>query len=816
MKNEKTILLVIILLSPLLIVGNGIYSKTIQGNEENLNLDHAVVKAYDTHGPIRILNDTDFFNQATAESWPGDGSDETPFLIEGWNITASSEEGIYIQETSYHFIIQDCLITIDNGYTYDGISFYNVTNGAVLECEMYHFRTGIQGVFVDNLVVEGCVIYDCNWEGIHLTTADNIRISQCIIHDSGTGVIVEESMYSTIHGNNLYSNNAQGLIMAHTTMCNVTENIIFSNRNSGIYTSAAMFIRIEGNTISDNDFPLATCGINLEESDDATIISNHIENNTYCGIKLYDSQRPYIAGNIIANNSDLGIEGSVCDNVTIHENIITHNGWWSIEAPISPPILGGIVFGECQGWVISANEIWNNTQAGVALIDTILNLVADNDIYQNTDCGVYGLYGGNNTVLENDIWGNGWKQTGSMDVSGILISSSDSRYWTVQGNHIYENNWNGILNYGDYNNFIGNEVFDNQEDGIWIIEVYNCTVSDNIIYNNFLGLYMVTVGTEVIENIIYDNEVGIYLDYIGNNTLYGNDIGWNTRNAFDLSGGYSSYYNFWFNEDEEVGNWWSDYDGVSGTYNIYNDTGIVNTDLYPHQSLSLESAEPLEYEISSSGIMEWVAEARNPSYWILYIDDILNQDGEWNGGNIITAIDDIDAGLHNARLEIFHFSGHSINATSTINVTDQTPPTWIIAPSDQEIDEGEQLIVQFTAEDPSGIGGWAINDTANFHISETGLLTNNTILSIGDYGLRVIVEDTFGNDRDYEIRIRVLFVIPETTPTSSTTQNTSGTTTTTSSTTTPSPFDGTMLIVMVGIGGIAIVVIVIVIISKKR
>ena len=45
------------------------------------------VLSYETHDPIYIVNDTDLAATAVSESWEGDGSSETPFLIQGYEIS---------------------------------------------------------------------------------------------------------------------------------------------------------------------------------------------------------------------------------------------------------------------------------------------------------------------------------------------------------------------------------------------------------------------------------------------------------------------------------------------------------------------------------------------------------------------------------------------------------------------------------------------------------------------------------------------------------------------------------------------------------
>ena len=45
------------------------------------------VGAYTLHDPIKIEGDEDFAAQAASEGWPGDGSEENPYVIEGYEIT---------------------------------------------------------------------------------------------------------------------------------------------------------------------------------------------------------------------------------------------------------------------------------------------------------------------------------------------------------------------------------------------------------------------------------------------------------------------------------------------------------------------------------------------------------------------------------------------------------------------------------------------------------------------------------------------------------------------------------------------------------
>jgi len=148
-----------------------------------------------------------------------------------------------------------------------------------------------------------------------------------------------------------------------------------------------------------------------------------------------------------------------------------------------------------------------------------------------------------------------------------------------------------------------------------------------------------------------------------------------------------------------------------------------------------------------------------------------------------------------------------------LDVTDEITPIWSEIPSDQEITEGESFSYLVTAVDASDIEEYAVNDTMNFAISSTGLITNMTSLVVGPYGLNVSVWDVHGNTAFREITITVLAEITTTT-TITTTDITN--TTTTSGTGTQTGFElDPMTLTIVGVGA-AVVVIVMLIGVKKR
>jgi hypothetical protein len=127
---------------------------------------------------------------------------------------------------------------------------------------------------------------------------------------------------------------------------------------------------------------------------------------------------------------------------------------------------------------------------------------------------------------------------------------------------------------------------------------------------------------------------------------------------------------------------------------------------------------------------------------------------------------------------------------------------------DQDYSEGESISYQMEAWDATGILGWLVNDTSNFQITTTGLLTNNTILPVGTYGLNITISDNGHPAWNYNSKVISITVLPVTT-----TQPTTSTDTSTSPPPNGVPSDLTIILIMGG--GIAVVVIIAIIIKSR-
>ncbi len=151
---------------------------------------------YTSREPIRIDNNSDFDEQAAEEGWEGDGTEEDPYIIEGYEIDGESHGfSVYIGNVTHHFEVRDCLLynASDNQREYfknNGLYLYNSSNGKIY----------------DNVVSNN------RGAGIHLKYSSENLISQNhALSNIGHDIFLERSMDNTVIDNDVVSDDSSEL-----------------------------------------------------------------------------------------------------------------------------------------------------------------------------------------------------------------------------------------------------------------------------------------------------------------------------------------------------------------------------------------------------------------------------------------------------------------------------------------------------------------------------------------------------------------------------------------------------------------------------
>ena len=658
--------------------------------------------SYESHSSIFISGDDDFNTTAVNEGWPGDGSSDTPFIIEGYEITGYIHL-INIVDTRYHFEIRDCNLTDAN----IAIGLTNVTNGLIENCLINIPFRCVDLENVTGIDVVGCDISTQNSYGIYMDEAFDCSIENCVIQGgSFAGIYGQFSESITLFNNTVFEFDEHGINFIESYDIDILNNTLYWNKNMG---------------------PI-NCGIYLYQSDLAYIYGNNITENEDNGITLSYANNVTIIENHIVNNSIHGVYVEYSDYCIIQDNYIEGNG----EGAISSDPMCGISTYFADYIEIIGNEFWWNAENTITLGYSNYAYVFNNYINHSYNHGMWIYMSHNATIEENEIYNSDGLGGGS--TCGVMVEWSNDTQ--ILDNILSHNSENGITIFDSYHG-----------------ELHANTISDS----EYCGLYMGYASEWYIShNVIYDNGgPGIIMDdWTHDNYLWYNDIGWSGEfNVAD--NGEGNYWNY-----TGVGNWYSGYDHT-GTYLI---PGIASeTDYYPSVSLYCGVTTPSEYEAGTTGnTMTWNSSALNPGSYELLIDGVSQGQVTWDGGPIAADVDGLAVGEYNVTLVVYHISGHWLANQSVLTVVDTEGPTWTVTPQDQVLEYNEPLSYQLQASDPSGIDSWSLNSTLHFAISETGLLTNSSFLAPGVYYLEITVTDVYSNTATFTLKITVNAYVPPT------------------------------------------------------
>ncbi len=225
--------------------------------------------------PIRIRGDADFTEENGVMG--GSGTPLDPFVIEGWTINASTQNGIDILGTNAHFVIRNVVVRASPPGSV-GIQLENVTNGTVESVELMGTAVGI-------------VLSECaNVSLLNNRFAANSEWS--ILSDGSSGISIEGNRISE----------SSGVFLFNSTALHVADNLINSTEMNAIEIIRADNLTLESNSVWENEL-----GFWLVEVSNATVKTNYVWDNRL-GLILQESHDVTLEGNAFVG-SGISLEG---------------------------------------------------------------------------------------------------------------------------------------------------------------------------------------------------------------------------------------------------------------------------------------------------------------------------------------------------------------------------------------------------------------------------------------------------------------------------------------------------------------------------
>lgn len=163
-------------------------------------------------------------------------------------------------------------------------------------------------------------------------------------------------------------------------------------------------------------------------------------------------------------------------------------------------------------------------------------------------------------------------------------------------------------------------------------------------------------------------------------------------------------------------------------------------------------------------LVDQTAELLEPFRYVVVVIAEQGIDGWWLDDTMMFGIDSngvvtnrtfLPVGVYGIQVFVNDTWGRVLSGSFSVVIADTRAPQFVDIPTLIRFEFGAQLREQLGASDFSGISHWNLNDTANFAITDEGLLFNLGLSAPGSYGLSITVFDNYDNYRTVSITVIV-------------------------------------------------------------
>ena len=408
---------------------------------------HGIISILADHDTIVINNDTDFVNQATLESWPGNGTIGNPYLIQNYNFSTGGV-AITIKDTSVHFIIQYCTLFSPDTCIY----LSNVKNGTVYHCNSNSaimFYKGSRNSVTSN------TIHRTSSPGISIFEANDIEITQNTIECLYTGIELDRAINITITFNEIdgggisVDGNSIEFLNSHTIHDNLVDGqpVLYLNGLSEASFDVSLYSQV---IVVDCEGCSLHSGLFIDSYFYAITISFSQDIEVYdCNVSQIHSAFMYVyksSGCSFINNSINGV-------------IVPYD------------------FDECQSCIIQGNIIDGGFHT--FKLDNVRDFIFEGNSLYNSEVFFWSR-NVNGTIIHDNLL-DGWNTD-----FGIELIRGYSNY--IYGNKIKQCQEGISIEEGAHNIFINNKVFDSGQFGIHLqASTYNNTFVNNTLARSDLS-----------------------------------------------------------------------------------------------------------------------------------------------------------------------------------------------------------------------------------------------------------------------------------------------------------------------------------------
>ncbi len=438
-----------------------------------------------TNSSNSIFIDGDNAFNSTNGVVSGNGTELNPYIIMNLNSTSYDNYILKIFNTTKYFIIQNCTFDADFLYQQEFILFNNVSNGKLINNNIYQFRgEPMKFIKCNNMSILNNSINYCDTT---IELSENIEIelnyftsmlSNNVSFPTDNypldlvwrnGLKIKNSKKISVGNNSIYGDNT-----IFYDECDIIN--IYNNTIGGSKSYPGIKIINSNNTHIEYNKMIWDSAICLENNTNTTVKYNFI-NNSFVGIELFKEKSSWVTENSISNCDQNGIYITSSHELHILNNNIENCGFNGIITSSDYSFI--------QNNIIKGSEYYgiNVPQSGNLLINNNTLLGNTNDFLFNEI---------NNITLNNN----------KMDATGIHVIGDEDGHWTTL--HISDNN---TINGGKIGYYYDekNMIIDQQHSQLFLIKCDKCIVSNQSITNKITGIVSYKSKNSLIDNCMVKN-----------------------------------------------------------------------------------------------------------------------------------------------------------------------------------------------------------------------------------------------------------------------------------------------------------------------
>jgi len=492
----KTIRITTLILFLLIVLPITNSSSVGSNHSQRTSLDYNVKKELTQINYQIYINELDDFIEY---GFPGNGSEQNPFIIENYEIRDLDVHGITIYNVDQYFIIRNCVLVNSRGMYISGVA------------------SG-RAVITDNF----CSTNTEKDRGIHILHSPQTVINNNTCEKFLQGIDIDDSNNCIISNNTCRYNIHAGIAVDSQSFDCVFENNTFQNNE----INGLQFWMCPRSILINNKF--YDDGLYIR-GDSAIFMSYIIENNTVNGLKLGFFKG--ISSEIYSTSEYGQIFVVECFNLTISNQIISN-------------IVSGITILSSNKIILKNNQITGIDIDGISIEDSPNCVINSNTFLDDSVAiGTYGCY--NISITDNILINTGFLLGESFTdnyLSYTLLNNSINGknfgfFFRISDITISNNNYGQIFLVECWNVKIENLSIFHTSYGIFLFSCQNCKIIGNILNSNDMyGLVVYySENTEVDRNNCSDNVSGILAIYSGNTKIINNNCQNNVHYGIDAN-----------------------------------------------------------------------------------------------------------------------------------------------------------------------------------------------------------------------------------------------------------------------------------------